>query len=85
MIAPLRAGIVALSMLCASGCAWWQKKGPVITPDAQKLVACVLSHYGEDPRVVAVQCGAESVQVVVDIFTAQRAAMAKAAASGANK
>ena len=90
-------GAMLLAFATLPGCAWFQAH-PKVLPDGANIAACVIAHApdlvaAEQQGAGAVQiveqaivsdCGAESIQVVADIwrsFQAQKARLAKAAAS----
>lgn len=67
--------------LSVTGCSWFQSNAPVITADVAQLVLCVVSHDGEPPAQIAVECGAQALQDVTTILDASHAATAKTAAA----
>ena len=83
----LKLCLVSALTVLTPGCAAWASKGPAITADGFKVLECVAAHYPElrdagnvenVAILVAESCGADSAQVVLDIFGGMKRGLSRA-------
>lgn len=71
------AAATLLAFVCAaaasqSGCAWWNGHGARTAHATADVLKCALTHYGEPPEQIAIECGLENAAEVIAIFDVQR-------------
>lgn len=71
--------VSVVPLLLAASCASWWAHTPEHMRDVAKILTCVMDAYdqGVKPLDIAVKCGVENADAVLDLITAQRAAEAR--------